>query len=106
LKLLITHPSSTHQQTGRLIQSAALYTIWKAYTHHVFGGKPTPSLQEIRKTFTSLTLSFRSTALASQTRRKPPWPPVKSIIDIINLWPLPSPILSCLLILIHLILSF
>jgi len=85
IKLLISHPSNSHQQTGRLIQSAALYTIWKAYTHHVFGGRPTPNHQETQQTLTNLILSFRSTALASQKRRNPPWPPVKSIIDIIRL---------------------
>ena len=83
IKLLISHPSNSHQQTGRLIQSAALYTIWKAYTH--LGGRPIPNHQETQQTLTNLILSFRSTALASQKRRNPPWPPVKSIIDIIRL---------------------
>jgi len=85
IKLLIIHPSSSHQQTGRLLQSAALYTIWKAYTHHVFGGKPTPTLLEIQQTLATLILSFRSTALAAKPGNKPPWPPVKSIIDSIRL---------------------
>ena len=83
IKFLISHPSNSHQQTGRLIQSAALYTIWKAYTH--LGGRPIPNHQETQQTLTNLILSFRSTALASQKRRNPPWPPVKSIIDIIRL---------------------
>ena len=85
IKLLIKHNSTRHQQTGRLIQSAAMYTIWKAYTQHVFGGKPTPSTSVILQMLTTLILSFRSTSLNTHTRKKPPWPPVKSIIDIIRL---------------------
>ena len=78
--LILHSQSEDRQRIGRLIQSAAIYTIWIAYSDRAFGQKNTPSPSDLKHLYIYHILSYRHTDLAIHA--KSPWPSISSISNI------------------------
>ena len=80
----IPHPSITQQQLQllRSLQSAAILTLWNAYTTRAFGHKPTPPHTDIIHQFLGRLLFLRS--IDKQIDPLTPWVSPKKLLTIIN----------------------
>jgi len=79
------------KKLGRLIQSAAIFSIWKDYTSCTFGSSPIPSSYDSLTSLLHLILNYRSLHLSSSP--KAPWPSISHISSLLSPPPLPTPII-------------
>ena len=78
---LLSLPSPNKQCCGRLLQAAALQTIWRTYTDRAFGQNPVTSLPQILSNLTSNILALRNIDIFQHSQS--PWPPSSKIASLI-----------------------